>query len=105
MPRDTQILVYAPCYSDRETPKALRVLRAIPGILRSEPTPPIEAAHWPTSVDQVSVHEDELIVWWANNVAVAAFSWAFDKAWAELGDARTITHCLSEEMTDDDIPF
>lgn len=105
MKREIEVLVYSPCYAHRETPRVWRVLRTVQDILEERPAPPKEAAYWPASVYRVSVYGAEFAVWWIDEISLAAFSWAFDKAWAEFGDDRPVTHKLSDDLTDDDLPF
>lgn len=105
MSHDIDILVYSPCYSNREVPRVWRVLRATPKTLEEKPEPPKEAAYWPASICRISVYDEELVVWWIDEIAIGTFGWALERAWSESGDNRPITHRLADELADEDIPF
>ena len=105
MKPEIEVLVYSPCYDHKEAPRVWRVLGAVPGILEQRPLPPKDAAYWPVSIERVSVFGEELTVWWIDEIALQAFSWAFDRACNELGDCRPVFHKLADELTDDELPF
>ncbi len=59
-----------------------------------------EICYWPGAITKMDFIPESLFIFWSDGVMMGCFRWAFDAAWAELGDDTPVEHVAMDDIED-----